>query len=75
MAGVDHGGQHVRADFSTPHCGADCVFQRLNTGAFGGAGLQAIDAECIGIGLIEFVGDDEALTIGELVEVHLIFVG
>ena len=74
MASVDHGRQHVRADFTTPHCGAEGVFQRLNAHPFGGAGLQAIDSDCIRVGLINFIGDDEALTIGELVKVRLIFI-
>ena len=67
MAGIDHGRQHVRADFSTPHCGANSVFQRLNARAFGGAGLQTIDPDCIRVGLINFISNDKALTIGELV--------
>ena len=50
MAGVDHGRQHVRADFTTPHCGANSVFQRLNARAFGGAGLQTIDPIAFALG-------------------------
>ena len=61
MAGVDHGRQHVRADFTTPHCGADGIFQRLGTPVPRYAGLQTT-TRLVPRWADQFYSNDEALT-------------
>ena len=70
MAGVDHHGQHVRADFTAPHGGADGVLESLNAASIQGTGFDDLmPGQLKLMRLINFVGDKNTFFAAEFIEV------